>query len=116
MRSPGSRSERSVNPRKSEDQSTTVSSFTGPPPDLTGQDPRTGLWAEIGVEQIDGNPPLTLNIAHNRNALGNQRHILDLVPREPAGSVGHIGNHVIMVAAMGAADRQGEIVGPALSF
>ena len=44
------------------------------------------------------------------------RHVGNLVRREPTGSVGHVGDHVIVVTAVDAADRQGEIVGRTLSF
>ena len=105
------RSDRLVKPRRSQYQ-IAVRRLAAAAGDLAVEDALAGAVADVGVEQVDGDPPVEVDLeqqAHHRQQVLDLRQIL---AREAARAVGGPGGAVDPAVAEG--DRQGDIVGQAL--
>jgi hypothetical protein len=84
-----------VKPRRSDDHRNGGQLDAGPAADLAGEDLGPGSLAQIGAQQVAGDPPLAVKVDDDRQSLPHPRQIVDLVRREAAEPVGYKRDHVI---------------------
>ena len=78
---------------------------------LTGQNFRPGIGAEIRAQQIVSDPPLIVPVGDDRKTLPNTRQIGQFAFAKPVGPIGDKGQHIS--GGISAIDRQGDILGAA---